>query len=144
VQINTKKQMAYSVKSVKFFDTPDGGGFNCTLFQDGKKVAYVHDSGMGGSLHYDCVNGWKFGTYEFDQVVYDLVHEYRRKKDDNKGIIVKKDWGYDIIRYGYIIPTIIKKYNDGLALIQKAYDEAKNNGEQVLNTEYLESIGVSL
>lgn len=136
--------MTYSVKSVKFFDTPDGGGFNCTLYKDGKKVAHVHDAGWGGSLHYDCMNGWDFGTYDFDQVVYDLVEESRRKKDVKKGIMVKVSCGYQIVHYPYTIPTMIKKYSNGLALIQKAYNEAKDNGEEVLNKDYLQSVGVAL
>ena len=136
--------MSYSIKSVKFFDTPDGGGFNCTLLEDGKKVAHVHDGGHGAALSYDCLNGWDFDDYNFDVLVYYLINEHLRKKDEKKGIVVKASYGHQIIQYPYTIPTMIKKYGNGLALIQKAYDEAKDNGEEVLNKDYLQSVGVTL
>ena len=42
----------YSVKAVKSFESPDGGGFNCTLLEDGKPVAQCHDSGDGGDVDF--------------------------------------------------------------------------------------------
>ena len=48
--------MKYTVRSVQTFDTPDGGGFNCTLLEDGKPVAKCHDAG----------NGWEVDFYWHD------------------------------------------------------------------------------
>lgn len=134
----------YTIKSVKFFDTPDGGGFNCTLYKDNKKVAYVYDEGRGGSLYYDRLNGWDFGSYTFDEVVYNLIDEHRQKKEEKKGILVKREFGYAILEWRVTIPTLLKKYSNGLAAIQKEYDKAIQKGEEVLNKNYLESIGVNV
>lgn len=136
--------MNYSVKSVKFFDTPDGGGFNCTLFQNGKKVAYVYDEGRGGSLFYDCLNGWDFGSYTFDEVVFNLIDEHRQKKEEKKGILVKREFGYAILQWKVTIPTLLKKYSNGLQAIQNEYNRVVASGEEVLNKDYLASIGVNV
>jgi len=45
--------MTYSVKNVKTFNTPDGGGYNATLYCGKTKVANIHDGGYGGCLQYD-------------------------------------------------------------------------------------------
>tara|TARA_Y100000114_G_scaffold59725_1_gene54724 strand:- start:2189 stop:2596 length:408 start_codon:yes stop_codon:yes gene_type:complete len=134
----------YTIKSVKFFDTLDGGGFNCTLYKDNKKVAYVYDEGCGGSLYYDCLNGWDFGSYTFDEVIYNLIDEHRQKKEEKKGILVKREFGYAILQWRVTIPTMLKKYSNGLEAIQKGYDKAIQAGEEVLNKEYLSSIGVNV
>ena len=136
--------MSYLIKSVKFFDTPDGVGFNCTLFQDGKKVAHVHDGGWGAALSYDCMNGWDFGDYTFDEVVYNLINEHRRKKEEKKGILVKRELGYAILEWRVTIPTLLKKYSNALEVIQQEYDKAIQSGEEVLNKDYLQSVGVTL
>ena len=136
--------MTYSVKSVQFFDTPRGGGFNCTLFQDGKKVAYVHDGGRGAALSYDCLNGWDFGSHTFDEVVFKLIDEHRQKKEAKKGILIKREFGYDILQWGVTIPTLLKKYSNGLEVIQQEYDKVIQSGEEVLNKDYLQSVGVTL
>ncbi len=40
----------YHVKNVKTFKGMDGGGFNCSLYKDGKKIAECIDSGCGGEV----------------------------------------------------------------------------------------------
>lgn len=136
--------MNYSIKSVKFFDARNGEGFNCTLFENGKKVAYVRDEGRGGCLHYDCLNGWNFGSYTFDEVVFNLIDQHRQKKEEKKGILVKREFGYAILQWGVTIPTLLKKYSNGLEVIQNAYDKAIKEGQEVLNKGYLASIGVNV
>ena len=46
----------YSIKGVKQFMGMEGMGFNCTLYRDGKKVAFVIDSAQGGEYEYRFVN----------------------------------------------------------------------------------------
>lgn len=41
----------YTVKNVQTFNTPDGGGYNCTLYRKGKRVATCHQAGHGGSVN---------------------------------------------------------------------------------------------
>jgi hypothetical protein len=43
----------YQLKNVKPFDSPEGGGFNATLYRDGKRVGSVHDGGYGGCYQYN-------------------------------------------------------------------------------------------
>ena len=136
--------MHFEIKSVKFFDTPDGGGFSCTLYEYGKKVAYVYDEGRGGSLYYDCLNGWNYGSYKFDEVIYKLIDEHRQKKEEKKGILVKREFGYAILEWRVTIPTLLKKYSNGLEAIQKEYDKTIKGGQEVLNKGYLASIGVNV
>lgn len=40
------------VKNVKSFVGMEGHGFNCSLYIDGKKVAFVIDEANGGEFHY--------------------------------------------------------------------------------------------
>ena len=40
------------VKNVKSFIGMEGHGFNCSLYLDGKKVAFVIDDANGGEFHY--------------------------------------------------------------------------------------------
>lgn len=143
--------MTYSIKSVKRFDTPDGGGFNCTLYENGKKVAYVYDEGRGGGLYFDCVNGWdlpyqleRHKQDDLESMVYKLFDEWSRKKDEKRGIQLKRDFGYVTIEWRVQLPTLLKKYSNGLEAVQKKYDEVKGQGEEVLNTAYLASIGVNV
>jgi len=49
--------MSYTVKNLQSFRTPDGGGFNATLYRDGKRIAHVHDAGRGGCYSIDFVQG---------------------------------------------------------------------------------------
>ena len=140
--------MTYSIKSVQRFDTPDGGGFNCTLYEDGKKVAYVHDEGRGGGLYFDWLAGtdfqWSVTTDDLVSIVYKLFDEWSRKKDEKRGIQLKRDFGYVTIEWRVQLPTLLKKYSNGLEAVQKKYDEVKGQGEEVLNTAYLASIGVNV
>ena len=48
--------MTYSVKNVKTFNTPDGGGYNASFYCGKTKVANIHDGGFGGCLEYDWVD----------------------------------------------------------------------------------------
>lgn len=38
----------YSVKNYKPFSSPDGGGFNVTLYRGAQRIANVHNGGYGG------------------------------------------------------------------------------------------------
>ena len=41
----------YTIKSLKTWATDDGGDYQCTVYLDGKKLAYVHNDGNGGCLN---------------------------------------------------------------------------------------------
>lgn len=77
-------------------------------------------------------------------LIADLTNELDRKKDDKKGILIKHGAGYLIHGWNVQIPTLIKKYRNGREVVQKAYNKLKSDGKEVLNTEYLQSVGVKL
>jgi len=52
---NTTKH-EWTVKSVKTWKSPDGGGFSCNLYMDNKKVAECYNDGMGGMT---IIGPWK-------------------------------------------------------------------------------------
>lgn len=93
-----------SVKSVKTWNTPDGGGYSCKLYCGDEFIADVYEAGQGGCAEYDqkCSDTlWKqiqdaidalpqvkseFGGDSFmlskdlDWIVSDLVQEYQDNK----------------------------------------------------------------
>jgi hypothetical protein len=40
--------MTYTIKNLKTWNTHDGGGYSCTLYCDGEKIALVLNEGIGG------------------------------------------------------------------------------------------------
>jgi hypothetical protein len=40
--------MNYTIKNLKTWNTHDGGGYSCTLYCDGNKIALVLNEGVGG------------------------------------------------------------------------------------------------
>jgi hypothetical protein len=40
--------MTYTIKNLKTWNTWDGGGYSCTLYCDGEKIALVLNEGVGG------------------------------------------------------------------------------------------------
>ena len=44
--------MNLTIKGLKTWATDDGGGYQFTLYKDGKKCAFVHNDGHGGCLDY--------------------------------------------------------------------------------------------
>jgi len=46
----------YSVKGLRTFATPDGGGYNVDLYRDGVKVAHAFEGGFGGEVELQFVN----------------------------------------------------------------------------------------
>ncbi len=52
----------YSMKGVKSFHTPDGGGYNASIYYEGKRICEVHEAGMGAPPYVE----W-FISKNFDQ-----------------------------------------------------------------------------
>jgi hypothetical protein len=50
-----EKQL-FTIKNFKTWSTHDGGGYQFTLYYDGKKFAFVHNDGNGGWIEVDCYN----------------------------------------------------------------------------------------
>lgn len=161
-----------SIVNYKSFKGHDGmRGINADIKYKGKKIASVYDDAYGGEWRYT-VLGYGTPKYAENQALYnqlleevktldkvktdnfeldpcldflieDMCNQKDMLKDAKKGILIKTNWGYDIIQWKVQIPTLIKKYRNGLEVIQKEYDKQKANNT-ILNTEYLEKIGITL
>jgi hypothetical protein len=49
-----------SIKGLKTWATHDGGGYQFNLYEDGKKVLFVHNDGNGGCLDLEPLDGGEF------------------------------------------------------------------------------------
>jgi len=57
--------MRYDVKNVKSWKTEDGGGFQASLYLDGKKLGQVTDHGWGGGIEFNLEDGAQEALTEF-------------------------------------------------------------------------------
>lgn len=146
-------------------------GINAEIKYKGKKIASVYDDARGGEWEYN-VLGYgtpkyqenkklfnqlledvsklpKVKTQDFeldpclDFLIEDLCNEKDMIKDSKKGLLIKTNWGYDIVKWKVQIPTLIKKYKNGLEVVQKTYDKYSKT-ETILNVDYLKSIGIKV
>jgi hypothetical protein len=92
---------------------------------------------------------------DLEGIVNALVDEMETqkqiKREQKKGILVKTAMGYRIIGWkAGTIDGMLKKYLGDLNkkkildMVQKGYDECKANGDEVINLEYLKSIGINI
>jgi hypothetical protein len=51
-----------TIKGLKTWATHDGGGYQFNLYEDGKKVLFVHNDGNGGCLDLEPLDGGEFLT----------------------------------------------------------------------------------
>ena len=79
-----------------------------------------------------------------DCLIEDLINAKQIEKDFKKGIVCKHPHGHETFGWKIQLPTFIEKYKNGLQEVQKYYDELKAEGKEILNGEYLASIGVVL
>jgi len=139
------------------FDAAYGGCYEYSPAKKGQRNCEIHEVIQGleeklkVSPKYKTMLGSK--EYEFqdnlDMVISALVSDFEIqkgiKKDSKKGILIcRGDLGYEIIKWKLTIPNMIKKYGIDRMLpsIQKAVMECQAKKEEILNVEYLKSIGV--
>jgi len=84
-------------------------------------------------------------------LVDDMETQKKIKRDQKKGILIKRPDGYGTISWkAGTIDNMFKKYPGELNkkkildMVQKGYDECKAKGEEVLNLEYLKSVGINI
>ena len=84
-------------------------------------------------------------------LVDEMETQKQIKRDQKKGILIKKPNGYGMMSWkAGTIDNMFKKYPGDLNkkkildMVQKGYDECKANGDEVLNLEYLKSIGIKI
>jgi len=138
-------------------------GFNADLSYKGKKIAHAYDDSWGGGIQYAVFEEKLFIELkeeikklpkikteigeintDLDIVIDDLARILDIKKDEKKGILVKHHSGWKIYGWdGLTIPKLISKFPSGLNAIQEYYDKLKKD-EEILNANYLQSIGIKL
>ena len=85
-------------------------------------------------------------THNWDTLVSEKVDEYRMLKNANKGVMIKQSNGYTIVGFKYTIPNCIKRWGKDAIVkeLQGIYDKKVSEGNEILNADYLESIGVKV
>jgi len=154
------------IANYKEFAGHDGmPGFNVDIVYNGKRVAHGYDDAWGGGIQYNDIVDQKafdelnarikalpklegqFGGMEqqLEFLIDDLSNELRMKKDEKKGILCKTLNGWQTFGWNIQLPAVIKREGSaGLKDIQDYYNELKAEGKEILNGEYLASIGVVL
>ena len=151
-----------SIKKCQTLRGHDGGGYiQCDVAYKGKVFTEMHEDGWGGGYMYNptdkevsdlVFNAFKSFPKEpeyglddsLDFLVEELFRKWQQKKEEKKGVLFKTNRGYDIRGAKETIPTTLKKYAKGLEFYQEICDELKSEGKEILNTEYLKSIGIKL
>ena len=106
-----------------------------------------HEVELGGLSH--------MFKEDLEGIVNALVDEAQTqkqiKRNQKKGILIKTAMGYKTIAWkAGTIDGMFKKYPGDLNkkkildMVQKGYDECKAKGDEVLNLEYLKSIGINI
>jgi len=134
--------------------------FNFDLKFDGVKICNVFDDSYGGELR---IHNYKGQSIEDiyksidEKSLWDekhqwttcldlLLHQVREQhifqKEDKKGVLIGDSYhNYSIIAYKGTIENFIKKYEIGKRLYQDIIDEQIKKGENILNKDYLLSLG---
>ena len=126
----------FTIKNFKTWSSHDGGGYQFTLYVDGKKFALVTDDGWGGPVNVHCINPDQLrGLVEYvaqfkwdcdgqmlpktlDIFMSELVEEYEFNKDlqraKKKGITFKllTDPGHSFRTINTLDMTRAKAYLD--------------------------------
>jgi len=165
------KDLKLTLKNVKTFPGHDGmQAFDADVCINGKKAIHVYDSAHGGCFEftpintdykaarkieasleekiasypsYPCEIGEGIETNDNLEIVIDaLLSEHLMLKDQKKGLVLESKYGYEILKWkAGTIPNMIKKYGSSQVakMIQKECDKAT---QEILNQDYLKSIGI--
>ena len=105
--------MKYEVKNLKTFNGHDGGGFECSLYKDGKRIGTVFNAGYGGCHEYTFADrtieatvraeltalaveqdSEVAGYTEADDIYIEhLLESYENNRQAKKGILFRKSAG---------------------------------------------------
>lgn len=59
----------YGIKGLKTWATDDGGGYQCSVYRNGVKVAYIHNDGNGGPLDVDWASPEERDLFREERVI---------------------------------------------------------------------------
>ncbi len=76
--------------------------------------------------------------------MYEVKEIATMKKDEKKGVMIGQPNFYNIVGYNTSIPTTFKKWSGSKKAYQKIIDDAKKEGKEILNGEYLSTWGLSV
>jgi len=81
--------MNLKIKSLKTWNSPDGGGFECDLFVDDVKSAHVYNGGHGGP------NDYRWTSSVIEETVAKFVRTVPKRKAYGSMLNVSLDWLVD-------------------------------------------------
>jgi hypothetical protein len=129
-----------TLKNLKFHEdmSEETACFSADLYEDGKLVAHVKNSGKGGSNDYYPAEGktWKdiqhLANLDTDCEIMGLAEELNIvQKRQTKALVLKKDGNYFTQKFKISIAQAKKTH---LAQLKKEVEKAKAEGFEVLNT----------
>ena len=88
----------------------------------------------------------RYAQLELEILIGKLINAKLVEKDAKKGIVYKGNYGWEIFGWKVSVPTMIKKHGKEsiVKTLQNDYNSLKKEGKEILNTEYLQSIGIKL
>ena len=75
--------MRIAVKNVKTWATNDGGGYQASIYFDGKRIGMATQHGNGGPMQFDLTKNIKQAT-DYAVSVYDADNDYQTDDEDFK------------------------------------------------------------
>ena len=157
--------MKFELKNIKFYESmsEETNCFQADLFINGKKIAYVKNTGQGGSTDYH-VHDFKLqsvlreaeqfcltlpkekisDTFDFqltlESKIDDLFEAWLKTKGDKKflkdmekGLMYGNKYSYTIITWKYPIKTLLSM-QQGREIIRKKIVQLRVEEETILNT----------
>lgn len=149
----TLEQLFKDIKIVNYktFKGHDLDQFTCDIKYKGKLVTNVWDDSWGGGFTYSnqkAINElFEQTQYEIDSIdcfVEDLINMHLKQKEDKQGIIMNATkHNYEIMKWKYNLPTMVKKWGDKfLVTLQEECNKLTKEGNTIRNKEYLKSLGI--
>ena len=136
----------FELKNLKFHEdmSEETGCFSADLYEDGKLLAHVKNSGRGGCNHYDPAKGktWKdvqgLTDLDTDCYIMQLAEELNivKKNQSNKLVLMDKDGGIFTIKYKHSFAKMRKSWSETKykTLIGEQVKKQEADGYKVLNT----------
>ena len=135
--------MKIELKKVKFFDamSEETPCFTAELWDDGKHVAYVKNSGHGGGNNVypiPDVNTYKdvmkYDNLDVEAEIFGMVYDFAdTKKLQTKHFVLKKDGKMFTVKFPKSI-SIMKKASNFKNWVSNSVDNFNKDGYVVLNT----------
>ena len=154
-----KRASAKNIKEMRGHDAPS---YEWDIYFDNVKICSCWDDSYGGELDisdykgqsiesiYNKINKkslydkkWKWTT-SLELLMYEVKEIATMKKDEKKGVMIGQPNFYNIVGYNTSIPTTFKKWSGSKKAYQKIIDDAKKEGKEILNGEYLSTWGLNV